>query len=91
MAIVRVVTACPVSQDVVLVFGMPTHAYHQHTLRLRKHFTTHVAVLSVDVLAGTAPVLHLQVPRHFASVPEHCRTLPAVVTSLCMVSLVRQH
>ena len=57
MAIVRVVAACPVNQDIVLTLGMLTHV-----LQLWKRLTTHTAVLREDVVAGITPVLRLQVP-----------------------------
>ena len=82
---VRVVAACPVSRDVVLTLGMPTHA-----LQPWKRFTTHFVVVSIDVLNCTTPVHRSQVPRQFAGTHEHCRTEPAAATSLWMVSLVRR-
>jgi len=62
----RVVAACPVSRDVVLIFGVPTHA-----LWLRKRFITHVVVFGVDVLAGTTPVHRSQASRQLATAREH--------------------
>jgi len=63
MVIARLVTACPVSWDVMLALGMPTH-----TLQSRKRFTTHVTAVSVNTLAG--PVLHpCTVSRCLASLP----------------------
>jgi len=84
MMIVRVVAACPVSR-VVLTFGMPMHG-----LQPQKRFTTHVALVSLDVHASTAPVHHSQLPQQFASTREHHRTAPVAVTSLWMVPPVRQ-
>jgi len=46
---------------------------------------------SVNILAGTAPVLRSQVPRRCASARECYRTALAVATSLWTVPLVRQH
>jgi len=85
MVIVRVVAACPVSRDVVLALSMLTHA-----LQPLKRSTTHFAVVSVDVLPGTVPMHHLQVPWQFAGAREHRRTAPAALTSLWTVPLVSQ-
>jgi len=83
MVIVRVVAACPFSWDVVLALSVPTHA-----LQPLKRSTTHFAVVSVDVLPGTAPTHRLQVPWQFAGTREHRRTASAAVTSLWTVPLV---
>ena len=48
-----------------------------HTLRPRKRLTTRVAVVNVDVLAGTAPVHRSQVPCQFAGMGECYRTAPS--------------
>ena len=48
-----------------------------HMLQPRKRFSTCIAVVNVDVLAGTAPVYHLQVPCQFAGMGECYRTAPS--------------
>ena len=85
MVLVSVVATCPVSRDIVLAHGMPTHALCMWT-----RLTTHVAVGSIDVLAGTAPMQHSQVPRWVAGLRECYRTAPTAATSLWTVPLVRQ-
>jgi len=67
----------------MLALGVPTYAQQPW-----KHFTTHVAVVRVDVLAGTAPVHRWQVPQQCAGTREHHRTAPAAETSLWKVLLV---
>ena len=83
METARVVTACPVSQDVVLCMPM-------HVLQPRKHYQRHVAVVSTDILASTVPLHRLQVHRQFAGMCEHRRTSPAAATLLSMVPLIMQ-
>jgi len=64
----------------VLALGMLTHA-----LRPWKRFSTHLTVLSADVLAGSTPVFY-----QFAGTHDCCRTALAPTTSLWMVAIVRQ-